>query len=211
MGTTKKAIYIGNKDTFAIKYKPDFSSFPTENYPHTHHFAFCHFIFRGYLIGIKEENCYLSTWKYAFEWYIYLFKYEFETISSPIFNDKTDEELWVLMETASILSRELLIKKSREMTSILTHEELNELKSMAIKCFLSIDETTDRFAIYLLGMGDDIKIIWKIYRGRKLRSVTLKRAFIIETMEDCIRQIETDYPDLAYYWTKAYKLYREDT
>ena len=61
---TKKAIYIGDKDTFAIRYLPDISFAPTENHPYTRHYTYCHFVFGGHLIGLEDEYCYLSSWKY---------------------------------------------------------------------------------------------------------------------------------------------------
>jgi hypothetical protein len=202
---SKNALYIGDKATFAIRYMPDFSSVPTEQFPRISHLTFCHFVFGGQLIGIEDENCYLSTWKYAFEWYTDLIKYDFEKLSSPIFTDRTDEELWDLMGLSYKLSREMPFKKNSRTALFLENNDRTALESIADRCSLSIDETTDRFVLYLMSMGDDIKFIWKKHRGRKVRSITVRRDFVVETMEACIRQIETDYPDLVYYWTTSYK------
>ena len=197
---TKEAIYIGNKDTFAIRYMPDYSFISPIAEKHNVHSTFCHLVLDGYLIGLIDEPCNLSSWKYAFEHYAYMISYQPERISSPIFMNKTDDELWELLEYIYWKTRVLPVKKYSHVTMHLKQEDIPELEKICWACVLSIGETTDRFMTYVISMDEDIKFIWKKYRARKLRSITLKRTIVVETMEACIRQIETDYPDLAYYW-----------
>ncbi|HEY1055394.1 MAG TPA: hypothetical protein VGE24_09670, partial [Emticicia sp.] len=89
-------------------------------------------------------------------------------------------------------------KQNSKIALLLNNIELSVLESLHYTCILSIDETTDRFISYLISVDDEIIYVWKKHKGRKLGSIKVKRTFVIETMEACIQQIESDYPHLAY-------------
>lgn len=179
-------VYIGDRNTFAIRYVPGFSYKDSG-----HYYAYCHFVLGGQIIGDEDESCFLSTWKGTLEQLKDKFKHDFSSFSHPEFRNKNNEELFELIWKANQLEEDFKPEFS--------HLPILDNKVWAA-CHLSIDETTDAYRITMTNDNGAIKFLWSGWREPcpadkidKLFSVTVDRGFIIATLEECLERIENEY------------------
>ncbi len=182
----EKEIYIGNKDTFAIRYVPGYSSKDGD-----HYYAFCHLVLGGQIIGDKNESCYLNSWKYSIHLLKEQIRTDFQSIQHKEFTNKSDKELFELIWKANQLEEEYKLE----------YLYLPALENKVwSNCNISIDETTDAFLITMTEDNGKIKFIWEGWREPcpiekigKLFSVSVDKDFVIETIENCLGKIESEY------------------
>jgi hypothetical protein len=177
-------IIFGNKETFAIRYKRGYKSEHRDFY-----YAHLHLILGGQIIGDSEEECFLLPWLASVKNINKKINNQFSRLENGEFLNRPDDEIF-----------ELIWKANGAIN--LEYENLPVLdKSVWSYCHLSIDETTDAWLITMTEDKGNIKFIWKgwrepcpIERIGKLFSVTVERKYVIDTIEDCIKNLEKEYP-----------------
>ena len=184
---TKKT-YFGDKNTFAISYIPGYK-YHSDGMDH--YYANCHLVLGGQLIGHPKEPCYLGSWLYSLKLIIDKIKNDFSSFSHLEFLNKSDREIF-----------ELIWKANRKEDSY--KAEYAYLPTLDNKvwsnCSLDIDETIDAYLMTMTEDNGKIKFMWEAWRAPcpkskigKLFSITVDRFFVIETLETCIAQIESEY------------------
>ncbi|KOY87815.1 hypothetical protein AD998_18240 [bacterium 336/3] len=184
--TTQNETYIGDKNTFAIRYAPGYT-YKDNGY----YYAFCHLVLGGQIIGDPEEPCFLSSWKSSLKHIKDQIKNNFDSISHTEFSNKTDEELFELVWKSNQLEEQHKDK----------YKHLPVLDNKVwVNCHISIDETTDAYLITIIELDGKIKFLWKGWREPcpadkigKLFSVIVDRNFVIDTIESCLDKIEKEY------------------
>lgn len=178
--------YIGDKNTFAIRYQPSYVHTGSENY-----YVFCHLVLSGQIIGDVDEVCYLNSWKSSLEYLKDRIKYDFSSIGHTEFLNRSDREVFELIWKANQLEEEF--KEEYNYLPVLNNEVWSN-------CRISIDETTDAYLLAMTEADGKIKFLWEGWgepcpadRIGKLFSITLDKDFVAETMESCLATIESDY------------------
>lgn len=186
--TTEKETYIGDKNTFAIRYVPGYTYRDSG-----HYYAFCHLVLGGQIIGDPNESCFLSSWKYSLQLLKDQIKSDFNSIIHAEFSNKSDTELFELIGKANQLEEEY--KDEYKYLPVLDNKVWSN-------CHISIDETTDAYLITMTETEGKIKFLWQGWREPcsedkigKLYTVTVDRNIVIETIESCLDKIEREYQE----------------
>ena len=181
-----KEIYIGDKNSFAIRYVPGYTYRDSG-----HYYAFCHLVLGGQIIGNPAESCSLNSWKYSLKLLKDRIKNDFESIAHLEFSNKSDRELFELIWKANQLEEEY--KDEYKYLPVLDNQVWSS-------CHISIDETTDAYLITMTETEGKIKFLWEGWREPcpedkigKLFEVTVDRNIVIEAMENCLDKIEREY------------------
>lgn len=183
---TKKETYIGDKNTFAIRYVPGYTHQDNGNC-----FAFCNLVLGGQLIGDPDESCFLSSWKHSMKRILERIKNDFESIFHPSFINKYDRELLELILKSNQLDNEY--KDEFKYLPALSNNVWNN-------CHISLGETTDAYFINMINSGGQIKFLWEGYnlpcpldKIGKVFAVTVDRFFVINVIQNCLDTIESEY------------------
>jgi hypothetical protein len=176
-----KEIFIGNPDLFAIRYIPGYRI-------GNHYYARLHFVFHGQVIGDPEEDCFLFSWIERVNDISNILKNHSDNLRNPSFEGRTDAEIF-----------EMVFKSNGiESPDYSYLPVLND--SVWANCNFSIDETTDAWAISMTANGDSLKFIWQGLRIPcpseligKLFSVIVGRNFVIQTIEECLSIVKSEY------------------
>jgi len=183
---TEKVTYIGDKNTFAIRYVPGNSS-----KDRSHYTAYCHLVLGGQILGNADEFCLLDTWKNSLQLIKDQIKNDFSSITHKEFNNKNDNEIFELIWKANQLEEEF--KPEYAYLPLLE-------KKVWSNCTISMDETTDAYLITIIEQDGKIKFLWQGWgepcpkdKIGILYSITVDRTFVIETMENCLDKIESEY------------------
>jgi hypothetical protein len=184
--TAENETYIGDKNTFAIRYVSGYTDKDKKNF-----YAYCHLVLGGQIIGEPNESCFLNSWKDSLEGLKDIISNSFDSLSHPEFRNRSDKELFELIWKANQLEDEYKIEYMH--LPVLDNKIWHN-------CHLSIDETTDAFLITVTEQNGEIKFLWKGWREpcppdrlNKLYSLTVDRNFVIDTMEKCLKKIEEEY------------------
>lgn len=184
----EKEIYIGDTDTFAIRYVPGWSIKDTK-----HYYAYCHLVLGGQIIGDPEESCYLGSWVHQLKMTQERIKDKTYAITHPAFHNKSDEDLFELIWKSNQLEENY--KPAFSHLPVLEND-------VWVNCSLSIDETTDAYLITMTGENDKIKFLWEGWRDPcpqdkigKLFGVKVSRDFVVDVLEKCLDLVEKEYRD----------------
>lgn len=184
--TTENETYIGDKNTFAIRYVPGYSDKNKK-----HFYAYCHLILGGQIIGEPTELCYLNSWSYSLERLKDLISNSFEELSHSEFTNKSDNELFELIQKSHQTEDNYKIE----------YKHLPVLDNKIWRnCYFSIDETTDAFLMTITEHHGEVKFLWEDWcepcpkdKINKLYSITVERKHVIDVMEKCLQKIEEEY------------------
>lgn len=178
--------YFGNKDGFAIRYKPFYREGILDS-----KYAYCHFVLKGQVIGELKECCYISTWMASAFCELEKFGAIPSVFYSPEFENRTDVEIF-----------ELLIKANQ-----LEEEYKPEFYYLPVvdgmlwdNCILWIDETIDAYLIYKIEMQGKIRFIWQAWREPssqqeigKIYSVEVDKHDVITTLRSALNFLKQEY------------------
>jgi hypothetical protein len=170
---------FGNKETFAIEYRPDTVS---EKYA----YAFCHLYLGGKRIGNQEENCLLSTWYCYFKHQIHRIQRQEGQLRSPFFEGLSDQEIF-----------DLIFEEYDNTTHCFDTEVVADLVR---KHAIRIDETIDGYNIAVIEENGYLKFMW-VSRGRyepkeeveKLHTIIISHWEFYQVAEDCLGFLKEEY------------------
>lgn len=179
-------IYFGNKNKFAIRYVPVY-----KNKDSNHFYAYLHLVLGGQIIGDIEESCYLTTWLISIKKIRDRVNLQFENFKNKEFINRSDDEIFEL------------IWKANQMEGDYNHKYLYLPvldNSIWNYCHVAIDETIDAWLITMTENKGNLKFIWQGWREPcpkekigKLYSIDVDRVFFIETITECIKQVEMEF------------------
>ena len=172
-------VIFGNKETFGIRYLPDWTA-KGENY----RFAKLHLVFKGQVIGDPNESSLVGTWVAGLKRISKIIEVNFDKLSNAEFKNKTDYEVFELIYKSNQLEENYKGE----------YRYLNQLDNEVWQyCNISIDETTDAFQIVMTADGNNLKFLWKGLREpynpeqiEMLNSVKIERDYVLKVIEECI-------------------------
>lgn len=180
--------YIGNPNTFAIRYVPGYVD-KSKKYL----YAYCHLVLAGQIIGEKEEICFLNTWLYSIKILKDLITKDYSSLCHSEFVSRTDREIFEMIWKANQLEEDY--SQVYKYLPVLEHK-------FWVNCSVSLDETTDAFLIAMVGYDNKLKFIWQRWREpcpadqiNRLYSIVVDREFVASVMEECISKIGNEHID----------------
>jgi hypothetical protein len=137
---------FGNKETFAINYRPED---PWEGGKYV--FPYIHLILGGKFIGNPEESCLLGTWWSYFSPKIEYFKKMRGNYRHPAFEGLSDEEIFELISRTNV-DEPIFEAKYPNLPKV--EDYLWE------RHHFSIDETIDGHYIQVIEENNQLKFMW---------------------------------------------------
>ena len=179
--------YFGDKETFAIRYVPEFKS---TYQGHTWYYAYLHLQLGGQIIGTIEESCSAPNWTYKAALLLDRLTNHFDKFSHPEFLNRTDQEIFELVWKSNQLDTEFDPQ----------YAYLPQLdNNVWVYCGLGLGETIDAYLITITAFDNVIKFIWKGWRDPCpkheigiLNSVSVDKDVVIETLDQCIKYVDKD-------------------
>jgi hypothetical protein len=173
---------FGNKNTFAIVYKPN-NKPVIGNYG----FPYCHFILNNELIGYEDECCFLSTWAGSLLYLKEHIEKKQTCLREPEFEGLSDIEILELIEKANQLEEEHKIE----------YLHLPKLNSdVWYKYRVNLDETIDRFFFILLEENNALKFICEDFENKKIISALTTHQHFYKTVDECLDFLIETYPNV---------------
>ena len=179
---------FGDKNTFAISYRP------YERELTNHVFAYCHLILGGHFIGSAEESCLLGTWTLFLEDLQNHIKANTGNLSDPLFSGLTEREIFELIFKSNQLDEDF--------DPAFAHLPAQQTDDLWVKHVVSLDETIDAYLIVLIEAEGKLKFIWKGWRDPcsqneigKLFSVIVDHDFFASTVDTCLDFLKTTYAE----------------
>ncbi len=174
---------FGNKETFAILYRPDEK---TQEGEEPYAFPYCHLILRNQFIGFPDQNCYLGVWAPSLLSLKNKIALKKGSLREPEFEGLSDLEIFELIEKSN-QSEEQFQKQYLYLPKL--------SGDVWCKYRLDMDETIDGFEVLILEEQDQLKFLGRNEFSKKNLEVLLTThdQFIQTTME-CLEFLVAKYP-----------------
>jgi Immunity protein 42 len=174
---------FGDKNTFAISYKPD-NQQVIGNYA----FPYCHFILNNELVGYEDEGCFLSIWAGSLLYLKQHVEKKETCLREPEFKGLSDIEILELIEKANQFEEEYENE----------YLYLPKLKSEVWNKYrVDMDETIDGFSIILIEENDALKFIFRDNKHKsKINTAVTTHQHFYKTVDECLDFLIETYPNV---------------